>query len=114
MLYEKKALLNELLAEREKGALLRMRMVHLQQLMTPSRLFFKLETSSKNHKQILSLRSADGRILTDPSDIKLTVKNFFSHLYSSKPTSLGHTHSFTDPLPTLTEAQNLTVEGEIT
>ena len=72
MLYEKKALLNELLAEREKGALLRMRMVHLQQLNTPSRLVFKLETASKNHKQILSLHFADERILTDSSDIKLS------------------------------------------
>ena len=91
-----------------------MRMIHLQQLNTPSSFFFKLETTSKNQKQILSLLSADGKTLTDLSDIKLTVKNYFSNLYSAKHTSLNHTHLFTTSLPTLTETQKLTVEGEIT
>ena len=81
-LVEKKTLLAELVKEHAAVAMVHLRMSTIQ-LETPNKEFFNLEKAVKTSRQIHSLHSSDG-VLTCQSDMKHSMQDFDSNLFSPR------------------------------
>jgi len=80
-LWEKRALLTEMVKQQAMGTLVRMRMGYLT-LDMPNKDFFKLENNIKKSQQIHGLRALNGSLMTSQKGIRSVLKDFHSNLYS--------------------------------
>ena len=111
-LTEKKTLLAELVKERAAGALVHLRMSKIR-LDIPNKDFFNLEKATKTSQQIHSLRSPEGVLLTRQSDIKNSLQNFYSKLFSRRMIDKTVANGMIDFLPSLSEEQRHYLDGDI-
>lgn len=78
----KKATLADLLGTRSQGALVRSRFQSFSEMDAPSNFFFSLERKNGQRKSIQCLRSEDGKVLTEISDIRKRAVSFYKELYT--------------------------------
>lgn len=83
MLVSKRQQLNTLLRERAKGALVRARIASLKDMDAPTSFFFNLERSEAERKQVMCLSLLDGRLTSDPAEIRQHTVTFYSELFAA-------------------------------
>ncbi len=80
---KKKAHLADLLGHKAQGVLVRSRFQSIDQMDAPSKYFFSLEKKNGQRRLIQALRSEDGGLLIDPTDIRRAAC-FYQNLYRSE------------------------------
>jgi hypothetical protein len=82
--------LDELIAERTRGAALRSRAEWHEEGNKASKLFLNLEKSRGNSKTIKKLKSETGEIITDQNEILKMESKFYKDLFKSKAQNKDH------------------------
>ncbi|MEE8114299.1 MAG: reverse transcriptase family protein, partial [Nitrososphaerales archaeon] len=112
-LTEKQSLLKEITERNARGALVRMRVRHLNEADVPTKYFFSLQKRLPS-KQLSQLRLADSSITFTQSEIKLFVKEYFSKIYSMEQINPVSVASISVGLPVLCEDGRSQLERPIT
>nr|XP_013770481.1 PREDICTED: uncharacterized protein LOC102205492 [Pundamilia nyererei] len=68
---------------RAKGALVRARFTRLQDMDAPTTFFFNLGKSVVHRKQMVCLQLSDGRVTTDPAEMRRHAVAFYTDLFSA-------------------------------
>ena len=86
VLEEQRKELNLLLRHQARGALVRSRFQHINEIDTSSTYFFNLKKSHSKSKTLLCIRLRDGELTENPEKINYRCWNFYKNLYSVTPT----------------------------
>ncbi len=112
---KKKAQLADLLGYRVQGALVRSRFQSIDQMDVPSKYFFSMEKKNGQKRFIYALRSEDGTLLSDSTNIHRRAVLFYQNLYRSELDSGRCVESvFFDNLPKVSEEASIDLSGVLT
>ena len=100
-LKEQRDQLNGILNNEARGALVRARFQHINEVDTCSSYFFNLEKSHSQSKSLSSIRLSSGDLTDDPAQIKKHVRDFYQNLYSRPQTDEGALDYILNDLPSL-------------
>ena len=100
-LQEQKSYLNKLLNDEARGALVRARFQHLNEIDTCSSYFFNLEKNNSLSKTIAKIKLSSGVITENPAQIKQHIHNFYQNLYSRPHTDESALGQLLDDIPKL-------------
>ena len=113
-LKEKRQELNSFMQERAKGALVRARFTKLQDIDAPTAFFFSLEKSVVKRKQMLCLRLPEGKVTTEPAEMRKHAVDFYTDLFRADECDVDSAAELLEGLPQLSlEGQN-TLSSELT
>ena len=80
---------NKLLNDEARGAFIKTRFQHVNEVDTCSSYFFNLEKFRSLSKSISSIRLSSGEIMDDPAAIRKHVRDVYQNLYSQPQTDEG-------------------------
>ena len=111
----KKAALADLLGTKAQGALVRSRFQSEALMDAPSKFFFSLEKKKGQSRFFHALRSENGHLLTDTSEIRQRAVAFYAHLYKSEYSEDEEAFdSFCSGLPKVSEEASNELEAPLT
>ncbi|KAJ4947216.1 hypothetical protein JOQ06_009254, partial [Pogonophryne albipinna] len=113
-LKEKRQELNSFMQERAKGALVRARFTKLQDIDTPTAFFFSLEKSVVKRKQMLCLRLPEGKVTTEPAEMRKHAVDFYTDLFKADECAVDSAAELLQGLPQLSSEEQNTLSSELT
>lgn len=114
ILNRKKKELAGILDLKAQGALIRSRFKNIEWMDVSSKFFFNLERKNGQKRCIHVLRSKEGALLSDHTEIRKRAVEFYKELYSSELLHRPNTNVFIEDLPQVTEEANSDLCREIT
>ncbi len=110
----KKTQLADLLEYRTQGALVRSRFQNISHMDAPSIFFFCLEKKNGQKRLIQALRSEEGQVLLNPSDIRKRAVGFYKNLYRSEyVTEVDVESTFLSSLPKMSKEGSAALSGAL-
>ncbi|KAJ4922370.1 hypothetical protein JOQ06_021785 [Pogonophryne albipinna] len=100
--------------ERSKGALVRARFTKLQDIDTPTAFFFSLEKSVVKRKQMLCLRLPEGKVTTEPAEMRKHAVDFYTDLFKADECDVDSAEELLQGLPQLSSEEQNTLSSELT
>lgn len=100
--------------ERAKGALVRARFTKLQDIDAPTAFFFSLEKSVVKRKQMLCLRLPEGKVTTEPSEMRKHAVDFYTDLFKADECDVDSAAELLQGLPQLSSEEQNTLSSELT
>lgn len=100
-LKEQRQQLNNILHNEARGALVRARFQHINEVDMSSSYFFNLEKSHSLSKTISRIKLQSGHITENPIQIKQHIRDFYRNLYSKPQTDQDATRQILSDIPTL-------------
>lgn len=97
-----------------QGALIRSRFKNIEWMDVSSKFFFNLERKNGQKRCIHALRSKDGALLSNHTEIRKRAVEFYKELYSSELIHGSNTNGFMEDLPQVTDEANADLCREIT
>lgn len=112
-LHQKRQELSSFLQERVKGALVRSRFTSVQDMDAPTSFFFNLEKSVSQTKQMDCLRLPDGRVTTDPTEMRQHAVDFYGSLFRREDGDGDSMDQLLQGLPQLTSEDRAVLDASI-
>uniref|UniRef100_A0A669D6D2 Reverse transcriptase domain-containing protein n=1 Tax=Oreochromis niloticus TaxID=8128 RepID=A0A669D6D2_ORENI len=113
-LLSKRQELNHFLHERAKGALVRARFTRLQDMDAPTTFFFNLGKSVVRRKQMMCLQLSDGKVTTDPAEMRRHAVAFYTDLFSADGCDVDSASDLLQGLPQLSPGDRDVLNRDIT
>uniref|UniRef100_A0A669BQM4 Reverse transcriptase domain-containing protein n=1 Tax=Oreochromis niloticus TaxID=8128 RepID=A0A669BQM4_ORENI len=113
-LLSKRQELNHFLHERVKGALVRARFTRLQDMDAPTTFFFNLGKSVVHRKQMVCLQLSDGKVTTDPAEMRRHAVAFYTDLFSADGCDVDSASDLLQGLPQLSPGDQDVLNRELT
>lgn len=113
LLKEKKKELGLFLKERVKGAMVRARYINIREIDAPSTFFFNLERTVAQKKQMACLSLPDGRVTTDPAEMRKHAVDFYTALYGAEVSDVECTAELLQELPQLEQSERDALDSEL-
>lgn len=114
LLHSKRRELNSFMQERAKGALVRARFIRLQDMDAPTTFFFNLEKSVCQRKQMVCLRLPDGKVATEPAEMRKHAADFYTDLFRADVCDVDSAAELLQGLPQLCPGDQDTLSADIT
>ncbi|XP_075968244.1 adhesion G-protein coupled receptor G6 [Anarhichas minor] len=112
-LQQKKQQLGSFLQERAKGALVRSRFTSVRDMDAPTSYFFNLEKSVSQTKQMVCLRLPDGKMTTDPIEMRQHAVSFYSALFRKEDNHRESVDELLQDLPQLGPEDRAVLDANI-
>ena len=112
-LQQKKQHLGSFLRERAKGALVRSRFTSVRDMDAPTSYFFNLEKSISRAKQMVCLRLPDGKMTTDPIEMRQHAVSFYSVLFGKEDNHRESMDELLQDLPQLRPEDRAALDANI-
>ncbi|KAJ4946568.1 hypothetical protein JOQ06_024233, partial [Pogonophryne albipinna] len=100
--------------EKAKGALIRACFTSMRDIDAPTTLFFNLERSVGQRKQMVCLRLPDGQVTSEPAEMRRHAVSFYTDLFKAEGCDVEAADELLQGLPQLSPAESDTLGSDIT
>uniref|UniRef100_A0A3B3DKH2 Reverse transcriptase domain-containing protein n=1 Tax=Oryzias melastigma TaxID=30732 RepID=A0A3B3DKH2_ORYME len=113
LLREKRRELSHMLKQRAEGALVRSRYQDIKDMDAPTAFFFGLEKTKKQSGTMTCLTLPDGRLTSDPEEMRQTALDYYSELFTVDYCCPDTAAELLKNLPRLSAAERVTIDSTV-